>query len=216
MSSRSFIVGVTGGSASGKTLFLTRLLKHFSPSDICLLSQDNYYRPHHQQPMDENGIYNFDTPNSIDFEEYSRDVRALKSGVSVQRLEYTYNNPDKKPAMLTFTPAPLIVIEGIFVFYYPEMANLFDLKIFIDAKEYIKLKRRIHRDKVERGYEIEDVLYRYEKHVAPTYAKYIKPFKNDADIVVPNNHDFGMALEVITTYLKNKIGLIKSSHVGGK
>ena len=211
MSIKPYIVGITGGSASGKTLFLTRLLSHFSPSDVCVLSQDNYYRPHHQQPIDENGIQNYDTPNSINFEEYARDILSLKSGIAVERLEYTFNNPDKKPATFTFNPAPIIIIEGIFVFYYPEMANLFDIKIFIDAKEHIKLKRRIYRDKTERGYDLEDVLYRYERHVAPTYDKYIRPFKSDADVVIPNNHDFAIGLEVIVSFLKDQLSKKKSA-----
>ena len=106
--------------------------------------------------------------------------------------------------MLTFHPAPVIVVEGIFVLYYPELSDLLDLKIFIDAKDHIKLKRRIIRDKVERGYDLDDVLYRYEMHVMPTYEKYIKPFKNDADLIIPNNLNFDKGLEVIRTYLKAK------------
>ena len=98
-----------------------------------------------------------------------------------------------------------IYTEGIFVFYFPEISKLLDLKVFIDAQEHIKLKRRIIRDKEERGYDLEDVLYRYEKHVAPTYAKYIKPFKQDADIIVPNNTNFNKSLEILVAYLKGKV-----------
>jgi uridine kinase len=202
---KPFIVGITGGSASGKTLFLKRLLDSFNPADVCLLSQDNYYKPRNQQPIDENGIYNFDTPNSINFDEYANDLGMLKNNQQVKRVEYTFNNPDKNGELLVFNPSPIIVVEGIFVFYYPELSSLIDLKIFIDAYEHVKLTRRIYRDQNERGYGLEDVLYRYEKHVAPTYEKYIKPFKNDADIVIPNNHSFDKALEVIIQFLKSKI-----------
>jgi uridine kinase len=106
---------------------------------------------------------------------------------------------------LIFKPAPIIVVEGIFVFYFSEIAKLLDLKIFIDAKEHIKLKRRIYRDQVERGYDINDVLYRYEKHVAPTYERYIEPFKNEADIIIPNNSHYQKPLEMLVCYLKTKI-----------
>jgi uridine kinase len=203
--SQPFIIGITGGSASGKTLFLDKLLNAFEKEQVCLISQDNYYKPRHMQPTDEKGIHNFDTPHSIDFEEYAADIRKIQSGESVERQEYTFNNPNKKPKMLFFKPAPVVVVEGIFVLYYPELASLLDLKVFIDAKDYIKLKRRIVRDKVERGYDLDDVLYRYEKHVMPTYEKYIEPFKHDADIIVPNNHGFDKALEVVKTYLRSKI-----------
>lgn len=202
-----FIVGITGGSASGKTLFLERLLNTFEEDEICLISQDNYYKPLHLQPKDENGIENFDVPQSIDFEEYASDIRKIQKGETVYRKEYTFNNTSKTPKTLTFNPSPIIVVEGIFVFYYTELTELLDLKIFIDAKDHIKLKRRIIRDKVERGYDLDDVLYRYEKHVMPTYEKFIKPFKNEADIIVPNNHNFDKGLEVVKSFLQAKSGI---------
>ncbi|KEO73378.1 uridine kinase [Anditalea andensis] len=204
---KPYIVGITGGSASGKTLFLEKLLNAFEPHQVCLISQDNYYRPRHQQPIDDKGIHNFDTPHSIDFEQYADDIRKIQSGETVTRPEYTFNNPNKIPNILKFTPAPVVVVEGIFVLYYPELAHLLDLKVFIDAKDYIKLKRRIVRDKVERGYELDDVLYRYEKHVMPTYEKYIEPFKHDADIIIPNNHNFDRALDLVKSYLRVKTSL---------
>jgi uridine kinase len=205
MINRPFIVGITGGSASGKTMFLRSLINAFLPEEISLVSQDNYYRPRNEQPVDENGIYNFDTPQSIDFELYAHHIKDLRSGKPVLKQEYTFNNPNVLPRMLTFHPAPVIVVEGIFVFYFPEIAHLLDLKVFIDAAEHIKLKRRIVRDKDERGYDLEDVLYRYEKHVMPTYEKYIAPFKSDADIIVPNNMHFEKALDMLIIFLKSKI-----------
>lgn len=200
-----YLVGITGGSASGKTLFLKQLLEKFSEKDICVVSQDNYYRPRNEQPVDENGIHNFDTPQSINSAEYGRDVAMLKNGETVTRQEYTFNNPEVTPANLTFVPAPIIVVEGIFVFHYPEVTRHLDLKVFIDAEEHIKLKRRIIRDRVERGYDLEDVLYRYEQHVAPTYHKYIEPFKSEADLVIPNNQSFKKGLEILTNHLKSKL-----------
>jgi len=202
---KPYIVGITGGSASGKTLFLDKLLHAFDDRQVCLISQDNYYKPRNLQPLDNKGIYNFDTPQSIDFEEYAGDIRKIQAGETVFRQEYTFNNPNKTPKILEFKPAPVVVVEGIFVLYYPELANLLDLKVFIDAKEYIKLKRRIVRDKVERGYDLDDVLYRYEMHVMPTYEKYIEPFKHDADLIVPNNRGFEKALDVLKTFLKGKV-----------
>ena len=202
---KPYIVGITGGSASGKTLFLKSLLGAFSQDEICLISQDNYYKPREQQPVDENGISNFDTPQSIDFHQYALDIASLGRGEPVQKEEYTFNNASVQARTLAFNPSPIIVVEGIFVFYFPEISQLLDLKVFIDAQEHIKLKRRIIRDKEERGYDLEDVLYRYEKHVAPTYAKYIKPFKQDADIIIPNNTNFNKSLEVLVAYLKGKL-----------
>jgi uridine kinase len=106
--------------------------------------------------------------------------------------------------MLEFKPATVMVVEGIFVFYREDIRNQFDLKIFIDAEEHIKLSRRIRRDGQERGYDMDDVLYRYENHVMPTYEKYIKPFKNEADLIIPNNLNFDRAMDVLRSYLRAK------------
>ena len=198
-------MGVTGGSGSGKTLFLKKLLGKFNPEDICLISQDNYYLPRDMQPKDENGVSNFDTPQSIDLDAYVNDISTLLDGRKVIRKEYMYNHPDAIPDMLEFQPAPVIIVEGIFVLYYSRLSNLLDLKIFIDAKDHIKLKRRIIRDKEERGYDLDDVLYRYEKHVIPTYEKYIEPFRHESDLIIPNNSNFDKALEVLIAFLKTRV-----------
>ena len=94
------------------------------------------------------------------------------------------------PKELVFRPAPIVVVEGIFVFHFEEIAKLLDLKVYIDAQEHVKLHRRIIRDRDERGYDLADVLYRYTHHVAPTYERFIAPYKHDADIVIPNNRHF--------------------------
>lgn len=198
----SLIVGITGGSASGKTLFLSRLVEAFEPGELCLLSQDNYYKPRETQPVDENGVKNFDTPQSIDFDAFLHDLEQLKRGEKVLRQEYTFNNPNVTPRMLEFQPAPIIIVEGIFVFYDQALSGLFDLKLFIEAKNYLMLKRRITRDALERGYDLDDVLYRYEKHVAPTYERYIEPLRYEADLIIPNNLHFEKALQVVVAHLK--------------
>ena len=199
------IVGVTGGSASGKTLFLNRLMEAFQSGEVCLLSQDNYYHPRDTQPVDENGVKNFDTPQSIDFQAFRHDLELLKAGKKVQRQEYTFNNPKVRPRLLEYQPAPIIIVEGIFVFHDQALAALFNLKLFIEAKNYLMLKRRIARDAVERGYDLDDVLYRYEKHVAPSYERFIEPLRYEADLVIPNNRHFDNALQVVVTFLKNHL-----------
>jgi uridine kinase len=200
-----YIVGITGGSASGKTTFLRRLLAAFPKEEICLISQDNYYHPRETQTVDSNGVTNFDLPSSIDSAAYAADVLQISKGLEVRRPEYTFNNPGAAPKERVFTPAPIVGVEGIFVFYFEEVAKLLDLKVYIDAEEHVKVLRRIVRDRDERGYDLEDVLYRYTHHVAPTYEKYIKPFKQDADIIIPNNRHFDKGLDVLVSFLKTKV-----------
>ena len=200
-----FVLGVTGGSASGKTHFLKQLLAQLRPEDVCLMPADNYYKTIDQVPLDANGIQNFDLPAALDSALYRQHIEAVKDGQTIQKQEYTFNNPNVVPKMLTFSPAPIILIEGIFVFYFAEVAKLIDLKVFVDAQEHIKLKRRIQRDAIERGYDLDDVLYRYEHHVAPTYDLYVKPGAQEADIVINNNASFDRALEVLSIYLQAKV-----------
>lgn len=200
---KPYIIGITGGSASGKTFFLNSLLSHFSSEEVCLISQDNYYRSQEFVPKDENNIENYDLPESIDFELYAQHIQNLKDGIIVHQKEYTFNNPTVIPNILEFRPAPIIVVEGIFVFYSYHVSRLLDLKVFIDAKEHIKIKRRIIRDNNERGYDLEDVLYRWENHVAPTYEKFIEPSKYDADIVINNNRHFENGLKILSSYMQN-------------
>ncbi len=202
---RPFITGITGGSASGKTLFLEKMLAKLPKDKVCLISQDNYYKPRDQQPKDGRGIHNFDRPDSIDFQAFANDLQLLSEGKTITRQEYTFNNPNKNPKMLTFTPTAVIVVEGIFVFYHPDLMKHFDLKVFIEAKEHVMLKRRILRDKMERGYDLDDVLYRFEHHVMPAYDQHIMPLKAKADIIIPNNYSFDRALDVLLTYLKEKV-----------
>lgn len=200
-----YIIGITGGSGSGKTRFLNGLLKQFSANEVCLVSQDNYYKPRDEQPVDQQGIKNFDLPESIDFDSYKDDILTLKKGNPVDRKEYTFNNPAATPRQLKLEPAPVIVVEGIFVLHYREIAQLLDLKVFIDAKDHIKLKRRIIRDEQERGYDLNDVLYRYEYHVMPTYEKYIEPYLSEADVIIPNHIDFQEAQAVLAAFIRAKI-----------
>ncbi len=197
------IIGVTGGSGSGKSLFVHELLKHFASHEICLVTQDNYYKKRTQQPVDANGVKNFDLPESIDSESLFQDILSLKQGKEVQLTEYTFNNPKSIPNLLTFHPAPVLIVEGIMVFYWQRIRELMDLKVFVDATDSIKLQRRIARDAQERGYDIDDVMYRYKYHVAPFYNQFLAPYKDEVDLVIPNNTNFHKGLAVLAGYIRH-------------
>lgn len=201
----SLTIGITGGSASGKTRFVQDLSSRLEDNMICLISQDDYYKNRELQPLDNHGVENFDTPDSVDWKKFVEDLKAVKQGESIQREKYTFNNPEARKAYITLKPAPVIIAEGIFLFNFPEILRELDLKIFLEAKEHVKLIRRISRDKEERGYDLEDVLYRYQHHVAPNYERYILPFREEADIIIPNNRHYEKALEVLTVFIKQKI-----------
>lgn len=201
----TFTIGITGGSGSGKTHFVNWVSRNFDGTELCLVSMDHYYKPREQQAIDENGYKNFDLPTSIDHEAFLRDIRILKSGQPVTIREYTFNNPKASPKHLTFSPAPILILEGLFVQYFKEVEDELDLKIFIDAEDSQKLDRRIRRDKEERGYDLDDVLYRYEHHTLPVYREFIAPLQQGSDLIIQNNANFLAAAEVLTGYLKQKL-----------
>jgi uridine kinase len=198
-------IGITGGSGSGKTFFIEMLSSYFNTDEICLISQDHYYKPRELQHVDEKGIQNFDLPGAIERDQFHDDLLKLKKGKTVQRKEYTFNNPDVEPKMLEFRTAPIIIIEGLFVQFFPEIERELDLKIFIEAKDHLKLSRRIIRDNAERGYPLDDVLYRYQHHVMPVFESIIEPLKHSADFIIPNNHNFERALSIIVDALKARL-----------
>lgn len=200
---KPYIIGITGGSGSGKTLFINKIIENFSNEEVSLVSQDNYYRPRDQQPIDENGVHNFDKPESIDIAQFILDLKKLIDGEIIRIKEYTFNNPELDPKIIEFQPAPVIILEGIFIFYVEEISRLIDLKIFIDAREHIMLKRRIIRDQKERGYDLDDVLYRYEHHVMPTFSQYILPYKDFSDIIVNNHKNFDEGINVIRSHISS-------------
>jgi len=198
-------IGICGGSGSGKTTFVQRLRELFPPEQVCILSQDNYYLSRDLQHVDERGERNFDLPKSFDKKAFRRDLERLRQGEMVELQEYTYNNPLAKPRLLVVRPAPIIVVEGLFVLHYKKVAAQLDLKIFINTKENLKVIRRIYRDQQERNYPIEDVLYKYQHHVLPAYERYILPYREEADIVINNNRHFEQALAVVVGFLKHRL-----------
>ncbi|CAG5007068.1 Uridine kinase [Dyadobacter sp. CECT 9275] len=200
-----YVIGITGGSASGKTYFMECLIHAFSEQDICRVSQDNYYHPIHLIPKDANGKENFDLPETIDHQLFAEHLTMLRKGLQVKQPEYMFNKHTFPQRILVFDPRPVIIVEGLFLFSFPEIAQQIDLKVFVDAKEHVKIKRRIIRDNNERGYDLNDVLYMWEHHVAPSYDKFIQPLRSEADIIINNNSGFDVGLEVLTGFLLKKL-----------
>ncbi len=202
---KPYLIGITGGSGSGKTTFLADIVQSFSKEELCVISLDDYYHPREKQAKDDLGVSNFDLPTSIDSKAFLADIQKLLNGQIVTRKEYTFNNDEKAPKILTFRPAPILIVEGLFIFYFPEISELIDLKVFVEAKENLKVIRRIKRDRIERNYPLDDVLYRYEHHVLPTFEKYILPFKPTADLIINNNDTFDAAANVFKGFIREKL-----------
>lgn len=201
----TYLIGITGGSGSGKTTFIRRLREQFSEQEVCIISQDDYYRPIHEQKKDKEGVINFDRPNSIDKEAFVRNVQQLMNGKEVRIVEYTFNNSKKKPKEIILKPAPIIIVEGLFVFHFKKIRKQLDLKVYVHAKENLKIIRRIQRDQIERNYPLDDVLYRYKNHVLPAFDRYIAPYIDKADIVINNNTHFKNGLKMMICFIRQRL-----------
>jgi uridine kinase len=202
---KPYVIGLTGGSGCGKTTLIKQLKAHFGDDEVCFLSMDNYYKKREEQEIDENQEKNFDLPSSFRRNDFYGDILRLLNGETVEIMEYTFNNPLAQAEKVIYKPAPVLLLEGIFVFHFNEIADLIDLKVFLDAKEHLKVIRRIKRDAEERNYPLDDVLYRYEHHVHPTFENFIAPHKEEADLVINNNRHFDAALDVMLPFIRNKV-----------
>ena len=151
------------------------------------------------------GVTNFDLPKAINKKDFLTDLQKLIQGKSFKRTEYTFNNKKAKPRKIILRPAPVIIVEGLYIFHYKKINALLNLRIFVHAKQNVKLIRRIVRDKTERNYPLEDVLYRYEHHVLPSFEKYIEPYRDKADLVINNHENYNEALKLLKVFIKNKI-----------
>lgn len=187
--SAPYVVGIAGSSGSGKTFFLNCFLNHFAPHEAALISQDDYYIPANTKTQEENRLYNFDLPTAIDREGFHHDIIRLIGGQTVFRNEYTFNNPALTPRLLETRPAPILIVEGLFIFYYDEVNALLNHRIFLHADPEVALQRRLKRDLVERGYPETDVRYKWVNHVMPAYHAYLLPFRDGCDRVIVNNTD---------------------------
>lgn len=183
------IIGIAGGSGSGKTFFLNSFLHHFKHEEVTLLSQDDYYIPAGEMTQEENKLYNFDLPKTIDDEQFLIDIKKLIKGDVVYKKEYNFNNPLAVVKILEINPAPIIIVEGLFILHFSAIAELLNIRIFIEADEDVALRRRIKRDGMERGYPEEDVLYKWENHVVPAYKEFLLPYRDDCHQIILNNND---------------------------
>jgi len=210
MNKKPYLIGISGGSGSGKTFFLNSFLNHFNPSDVCLISQDDYYIPAGDLTPEENKLYNFDIPSSFDEEHFTSDIQKILNGETIYKKEYTFNNKQAgDPKILEIKSAPIIVLEGLFVLHFQKIAELIDMKIFIDSDANIALKRRLKRDLEERGWDIDNVMYKWTNHILPAYQTYLRPYRDTADKLIVNNtnvpDDILLITEEISRDLKKRV-----------
>lgn len=199
------IIGIAGGTGSGKTTVVNKIIERLAEKDITILSQDAYYRDNSDLPLEERQKINFDHPDALEFELLAENIRKLKRGETVEQPIYSYLTCTRAAETTTIIPRKAIIVEGILILWPKELRKLMDIKIFVDCEADVRLSRVIHRDMVERGRDVQTVLQRYEDTVRPSHLQFIEPTKRYADIIVPEGGNNKVAINIITQYIEKHL-----------
>lgn len=203
------IIGIAGGTGSGKTTLAYCLRDSFDSKDIRLISHDFYYKKHDELTYDERSLLNYDHPNSFDTELLIEQLKVLKSGQPIECPTYDYTIHNRKEETLLIMPAPIILVEGILLFENDALCDLFDLKVFVDTDADERILRRISRDVKERGRTLDSVIGQYLNTVKPMHDAFVEPSKRKADFIVPNGGENKAANHLITGYLEKYLAMVE-------
>jgi len=199
------VIGIAGGTGSGKTTVVDKILQNINVEEINVLSQDNYYLDHPHLSFSEREKLNYDHPKSIDFDLLLEHVKSLKNNQPVNHPTYSFVKHARTKDFVFVSPKDVLIVEGILVLTHKELLKEFDLKVFVHADSDERLIRRIKRDTQERGRTLEEVLHRYQTTLKPMHREFIEPSKNEADIIVPNMRNNSVAIDFLTTVIGNSL-----------
>ncbi len=199
------IVGIAGGTGSGKTTVVKRIVECLPQGEVVVIPQDSYYKDSSHLPMEKRQEINFDHPSSIEFELLVEHVKHLKRGEHIDQPIYSYLTCTRANETVNISPKHVVIIEGILILTNPELRDLMDIKIYVDADADDRLSRVIFRDIVERGRSINKVLERYEKTVKPMHLQFIEPTKRYADIIVPQGGENSVAINILTSIIEKNL-----------
>lgn len=203
---RPVVIGIAGGSGSGKTTVIRRIAEEIDDSCIAILEHDAYYKDLRHLSFEERLAINFDHPNSLDTELMLTHLQQLLQGFSIEKPVYDFNEHSRLDRTERVDPKPVIIVDGILVLAERELADLMDIKLFVDADSDVRLVRRIRRDMEERGRSIDNILSQYEKTVRPMYIQFVEPSKRRADVIIPRGgHNF-VAIEMVVSRINNLLG----------
>lgn len=198
-------VGVAGGSGSGKTTVVQRIMERLPEDGVAFLPQDSYYKDNSQLDLEARQEINFDHPDSLEFSLLVDHLKKLRGGEAIQRPIYTYITCTRSEKTIPIEPRRVILIEGILIFTDAALRDLIDIKVYVDADADDRLGRIICRDTKERGRSVDKVLERYEKTVKPMHLQFIEPSKRYADIIVPQGGNNRVAVDILVATILNKL-----------
>lgn len=200
------IIGIAGGTGSGKTTVVKRIIDSLPKDEVALIPQDSYYKDSSNVPVEERQNINFDHPNAFDWDLLSKHIAMLKKGESIEQPIYSYLTCTRQRETVHVEPKEVIIIEGIMALSDRRLRNLMDLKFFVDADPDERLIRVIQRDVLERGRTAEAVMDRYMKVLKPMHLEFIEPCKRYADLIIPQGGHNQKAIEIIKLYIEKILG----------
>jgi uridine kinase len=197
------IIGVFGGTGSGKTTIVNQIVSDFNTSDIQVISQDAYYKDNSNITYEARCLLNFDHPEAIDFELLYQHLSALKNGETIEQPVYNFKTHNRTDKTLEISPKKILILEGILIMNYPKLRSLLDLKVFIDTNSDMRMERRVNRDISERGRTPKEVMDRYINTLKPMHDQFIEPMKIHADAVIENHENASINLDILIAKIKS-------------
>ena len=199
------IIGIAGGTGSGKTTVVRKIVNSLAPGEVVLLPQDSYYKNSSHVPAELRQQINFDHPDAFDWPLLLQHIQMLKEGKSIEQPVYHYQTSSRLAETIHVEPRPVIIIEGILALCDPGLRNMMDLKIFVDADPDERLIRVIQRDVVERGRTAEAVMERYTRVLKPMHQQFIEPTKRYADLIIPEGGSNEIAIHILKMYIEKHL-----------
>ena len=199
------VVGIAGGTGSGKTTVVREVIKRLPENEVAIIPQDAYYRDNSHIPVEKRQEINFDHPDSIEFELLINHISALREGEPVHQPIYSYLTSTRSEETVQVAPKRVIIVEGILILQNPQLRELLDIKVYVDADTDDRLVGVIARDIEERGRRLGNVLERYEKTVKPMHLQFIEPSKRYADIIVPQGGKNQVAINILTSIIEKNL-----------
>lgn len=202
---KPIIIGVTGGTGSGKTTVTRKIIEEFGDVSLAYIPQDAYYKDQSHLTMDERVLTNYDHPFAFDNDLLSEHIRQLLDGQAVQMPVYDFTQHNRAKETIRVEPKEVIIIEGILIFSDKELRDLMDIKVFVDTDDDIRIIRRIKRDMAERGRSLDSIIDMYTSIVKPMHEQFIEPTKKFADIIIPEGGSNNVAIDLMTTKIRSII-----------
>lgn len=199
------IIGIAGGTGSGKTTVVQRIENYFPQGDVAILPLDAYYKDNSHLNLEDRRNINFDHPDAIEYELIIEHIKALKSGKTIQCPNYSYITCTRDSKTTTITPAHVLIVEGILSLTNPNLREIMDVKLFVDCEADMRLMRVIQRDTIERGRDAQTVMTRYLETVRPMHEQFIEPTKQYADIIVPKGGHNTVAINMVINFIEKAL-----------